>query len=90
MSEQRATATFELPTPAEKGVRCAECANRVCAQVESVPGVLRVECDMRGEMRVDYDPGRVSEEDLDSATRRFGVDLAGVYAHALWCVTGLD
>jgi len=90
VSEQRATATFELPTPAEKGVRCAECANRVCAQVGSMPGVFRVECDMRGEMRVDYDPGEVSEEDLDAATRRLGVDLAGVYAHAVWRVAGLD
>lgn len=90
MTGAHATASFELPTPQERGVRCAQCASRVCSHVESVPGVLHVECDARGEMRVDYDPDRVSEEDLDAATRRFGVELAGVYAHAVWSVTGLD
>lgn len=89
MSE-RATASFELPTHAEKGVRCAECTSRVCARVETLPGVFRVECDARGEVRVEYDPDRVTEEDLDAATRRYGVELAGVYAHAVWRVTGLD
>lgn len=90
MSEARSTATFELPTHAEGGVRCTECTSRVCAQVETVPGVLHVECDARGSVRVDYDPDRVTEDDLDAATRRFGVELAGVYAHAVWCVTGFD
>lgn len=86
----RATATFELPLSAEKGVRCARCASRVCAQVEEMQGVLHVECDPRGEMRVDYDPDRVTSAQLGMATERFGAQLAGVYAHATWHVTGLD
>ena len=90
MTAQRAIATFTVPVPAEQGVRCAECVSRVCAQVETVPGVARVECDPRGTMRVEYDLTRVSEADLSAATERYGLELAGVYEHAAWHVTGLD
>ena len=90
MSADHATATFDIPVPAEQGLSCAACASRVCAQVEAMPGVLHVDCDTRGRMRVEYDPGRVSESDLDVETRRYGAELAGVYAHAVWHVTGLD
>ena len=90
MTVQHSIATFTIPVHAEKGVRCAECAARVCAQVEAMPGVARVECDPRGSMRVEYDSGRVSESDLAAATDRYGIELAGVYRHAVWHVTGLD
>ena len=90
MTTDRATATFELPGHVEGGMRCAQCDSRVCAQVEAMPGVLRVECSDKGPLRVEYDPTRVSESDLDVETRRYGAELAGVYAHAVWHVTGLD
>ena len=90
MTPQRETATLELPTHAEKGVRCAECASRVCAQVEQLEGVMRVECDPRGLMRVDYDASRISSADLEAETRRFGAELEGVYRHAMWRIGGLD
>jgi Zn2+/Cd2+-exporting ATPase len=91
MSAERASATFTLPSHAEGGTRCAQCSSRLCAQVEAMPGVLHVDCDARGaSMRVDYDPGQVTEADLDDATRHYGAQLAGVYAHAVWRVTGLD
>ena len=90
MTAQRAIATFTIPVHAEQGVRCAECASRLCAQVEVLPGVTRVECDPGGTMRVEYDLTRVSEADLSAATERYGLELAGVYEHAVWHVTGLD
>lgn len=90
MTAQRAAATFRIPSHADKGVRCQQCASRLCAQVEEMPGVARVECDPRGTLRVEYDPSRVSEADLSSATERYGIELAGVYEHAVWHVTGLD
>ena len=90
MSVERSTATLELPTHADKGVRCAECAARVCAQVEEITGVLRVDCDPRGVMRVDYDASSLSLEDLVAATSRFGAALESVYLHALWRIGGLD
>ena len=90
MSTERASATFELPTHGGAGHRCAECASRLCGRVESVPGVLRVECEAAGPMRVEFDPSLVSQEQLDVETRRYGAELEGVYFHAVWHVTGLD
>jgi|GEM_PF-3048302 len=90
MTERLAAATFKIPPHADKGVRCLQCASRLCAQVETIEGVARVECDPRGTMRVEYDSSRVSEADLSVATERYGIALAGVYAHAVWHVTGLD
>jgi Zn2+/Cd2+-exporting ATPase len=90
MSPQRASATFELPTHGEGGHRCARCESRLCARVEEIPGVLRVECEANGPMRVDFDPERISEDTLDAQTRRFGAELEGVFAHAVWRITGLD
>ncbi len=90
MSPQRATATFELPAHGEGGHRCQRCESRLCARVEEIPGVLRVECEASGPMRVDFDPGRISEDALGNQTLRFGAELEGVYAHAVWRITGLD
>jgi len=90
MAVRRESATLELPAHAEKGVRCDECASRVCAQVEQLEGVLRVECGPRGTMRVDYDAAVLAVADLESATLRFGAELEGVYRHAMWRIGGLD
>jgi hypothetical protein len=90
MSAERASATFELPVHAGAGHRCTQCESRVCARVEELPGVLRVECEASGPMRVEFDPTRVSQEQLDAETRRYGAELEGVFAHAVWHVTGLD
>lgn len=90
MTSQRQTATLELPIHAERGIRCAECGARVCAQIEQLAGVSRVECDSAGSVRVEYDADRLSAEDLAAHTRRFGAELDGVYRHALWRIGGLD
>ncbi len=87
---QPATATLTAPVRVESGVRCAECVARVCAQIERVPGVLRVECDPAGTMRVEFDEKDITLEELEESARRYGVQLAGVYHHAVWRVTGLD
>jgi hypothetical protein len=89
VTSERAAATFELPQHGT-GRRCAECASRLCGRVEELPGVLRVECEASGPMRVQFDPTVVGEDELDAATRRYGAELEGVYVHAVWHVTGLD
>lgn len=87
---QPSSATLTVPVRATGGVRCAECVGRVCAEIESVRGVLRVECDPRGTMRVEYDAAIVELGELESAAERLGAHLAGTYEHAVWRVTGLD
>jgi hypothetical protein len=90
VSAERASAAFDLPVHADAGHRCAQCESRLCARVEELPGVLRVECEANGPMRIEFDPSQVSEADLSAATRRYGAELEGVFAHAVWHVTGLD
>ena len=90
MSAERASAAFDLPVHGDAGHRCAQCESRLCARVEELPGVLRVECESNGPMRIEFDPSLVTEQELGVETRRYGAELEGVYAHAVWRVTGLD
>jgi Zn2+/Cd2+-exporting ATPase len=90
MSAERASATLDLPAQLRGGVGCAECVSRLSARVESLPGVLRVDSSGPSSLRVEFDPRELDESELAEATQRFGVELAGVYAHAVWRVTGLD
>jgi Cd2+/Zn2+-exporting ATPase len=62
----------------------------MCARVEEMPGVLRVECEAVGPMRVEFDPSRISEDALGAEMHRYGAELAGVLAHAVWRISGLD
>lgn len=90
MSEH-ATAVFDLPQHEASPVRCVACANRACSALGGVPGVARVECDPLGaSVKVEFDPGRVTQDDLVSQMDRFGLELAEVVRHAAWRVTGLD
>jgi copper chaperone CopZ len=90
MSE-RASATFDLPSGPSAPLRCSACANRACEALGSVPGVARVDCDAAGAaVRVEYDPGRVSEADLAAEMEQFGLELAESVHHAAWRVSGLD
>lgn len=86
-----ASATFEVPSAQAAPVRCAACANRACEALGGVPGVARVDCDAAGAtVRVEFDPGRVSESDLVTEMERFGLELSDTIHHAAWRVTGLD
>ncbi len=92
MTPQRETATLELPTHAEKGVRCAECAVRESAhRSSSSTASCGWSATRRGMMRVDYDASTILVvADLEAETRRFGAELEGVYRHAMWRIGGLD
>lgn len=85
-----ATATFQIPAPRPPAPRCAECAARVCAALEQVPGVVRADCSSGSTVVVEFDPARVSEAELAAEVERFGMELAESVAHAAWRVTGLD
>jgi len=92
MSATRASATFALPRAhAASSVRCERCGERACDSLAGVPGVLRTECDAAGQsVRVDFDPARVSEADLEAMLAGFGLELAASVGHAAWRITGLD
>jgi copper chaperone CopZ len=90
MTSERASATFELPQQAGNEHRCAECESRLCARVETLPGVTRVECELHGPLKVEFDPAVTDEMAIAEETRLYGAQLEGVYAHAVWHVTGLD
>ena len=80
MSAERATAMLEIPARGGRAVQCSECTARVCARVEQVPGVLRVECDAGGDLPAS----------LRFAAIEFGAELEGVYEHEVWRIEGLD
>lgn len=91
MTQEYATATFELPGAAPSAVKCTACSNRACQLLGAVPGVARVDCGSVGsQIRVEFDPERVTEEDLAVEMERFGLELAASVRHAAWRVTGLD
>jgi hypothetical protein len=90
VSAERTSATIDMPEHGGGGHRCASCASRLCARMEEVSGVTRVECEAGGPMHVEFDPAVVSRQQLDAETHRYGAELEGVYAHAVWHVTGLD
>lgn len=90
MSE-RASAVFDIPSPRVSRMRCVECANRACRTVGDVPGVLKVDCDSSAtSVRVEFDPGRISESDIAAELDRFGLELAESTRHAAWRIIGLD
>lgn len=92
MSAARApmSAVLTLPVVPGSGIRCAGCVSRACAQMESLPGVIRVDCDPRGTVRVDYDAQRTSHAQLEAAASRLGAEVSASFMHAVWRVTGLD
>jgi copper chaperone CopZ len=84
------SAVLNVPAAREGGVRCAGCTARVCEGLESLPGVLRVECEAAGSVKVDYDADRTSRAELEAESTRLGVAVSATYSHAAWRVTGLD
>ena len=90
MSE-RTTATFDLPSVQVSRVRCSACASRACEALSELPGVTKVDCDLEASaVHVEFDPDRISEDDLAGETERLGLQLAERVRHVAWRVTGLD
>jgi hypothetical protein len=90
VSATREIATFQMPPHGEGGHQCSRCRSRLCGRVEELPGVARVDCGPSGPMRVEFDPQRISERELDEQMQRYGAEIEGVYAHAVWRIGGLD
>ena len=90
MNAAREIATFQMPSHGEGGHQCSRCRSRLCGRVEELPGVARVECGPSGPVRVEFDPQRISERELGEEMGRYGAELEGVYAHAVWRIGGLD
>lgn len=91
MTQEHAVATFDVPGAVPSALRCTACSNRACTLLGELPGVARVDCGATGgEIRVEFDPGRITEADLAVEMERFGLELAEAVRHAAWRVTGLD
>jgi Zn2+/Cd2+-exporting ATPase len=90
MSEERASAQFDLPPREGEDRRCPECESRLQERVGALPGVLNAECDAGGPIHVQFDPSQVTAEELQAETLRHCAELEETYAHAVWRVTGLD
>jgi len=79
--------TSLLPSPRY----CASCAERICAAVSGLAGVIDVACDPEaGTLTVTRDGAALSSRELDAAVRRITAEEAGAVAHASYRLTGLD
>jgi copper chaperone CopZ len=69
MAEDR---TFQVP-----GMHCAGCENRLQTVLGRVEGVVKADASHQaGEVRVRYDAGRVSGEEISERIRAAGYDVA--------------
>lgn len=56
-----------------KGMECPNCAMTLESIEDKLPGVLRAEASYRrAEMQVEYDPARVSEDQIREAVQKLG------------------
>jgi len=79
--------TSLLPSPRY----CVSCAERVCAAVAGLDGVVDAACDPEsGAFTVTRDGSALSARELDAAVRRIAAEEAGAVAHAAYRLTGLD
>lgn len=86
-----ATAVLDIPTPQVSRLRCLGCATRACETLAAVPGVGHVDCGTSGaSVEVQFDPERVTEDELLAVLGEYGAQLAEAHRHAAWRVTGLD
>lgn len=76
-----------LPSPRY----CASCAERICAGVTALPGVVTADCDREsGSLVVTREGATLSARELDAAVRRIAAEEAGAVVHAAYRLTGLD
>jgi len=70
---------------------CASCAERVCAEVTALEGVIDVQCDLQmGALTITHDARRLSSADLEERVRRIALEATGSVEHAAYRLTGLD
>jgi copper chaperone CopZ len=70
---------------------CQGCAERVCAAVRALDGVVDGSCDLEeGLLSVEHDPARLPADTLDSALQRIALEQTDRVAHAVYRLTGLD
>lgn len=68
---------METLTLAIGGMACAGCANSVSAALQALPGVLAVRVSHEQAMAaIEYDPGKVSVEQMKAAVRAAGYAAA--------------
>jgi len=69
-----ATRTVNLPI---RGMTCGNCARGVQQTLAGTPGVVRAAVDHpKASAQVEYDPERVTPEDLAAAIRELGYEVA--------------
>jgi copper chaperone CopZ len=84
-------AELRLPVVMPDGVRCAGCVERLRTAIEALDGVHAVVVDTRTwTLAVSYNPAEVVPEELESASRRYGLEIGESLSHASYRLTGLD
>lgn len=88
---ERNVREFDLPALLPAEFYCLDCAERLCAAVGSLEGVVSATCDKAsGMLRVSFDPARVDVSVLEREIVRLGLETVGAAGHAAYRLTGLD
>ncbi|MBN2247381.1 MAG: cation transporter [Coriobacteriia bacterium] len=85
------THRFDLAAVLPGPQHCVACAERICAGVRGLEGVLTARCDSEaGELEVTFDPSVVSFEELNLVIERRALEEADAFGHAVYRLEGLD
>ncbi|MHB1136092.1 MAG: heavy-metal-associated domain-containing protein [Coriobacteriia bacterium] len=85
------TERFDLKRILPGPQHCVACAERICAGVLEIDGVVSARCDSEaGELEVTYDPAVASPAGLLLAVERRALEEADSVGHATYRLTGLD
>ena len=86
-STERFDLTAMLPGPKH----CVACAERICASVRELEGVIDARCDSEaGELEVTYDPAVLPLDELHVTLERRALEEADAFGHAVYRLEGLD
>lgn len=85
------TSTFDLPGLLSGEYYCAECAERVCARVSRLPGVVGSTCDVEaGALVVEFDPELLPPAELAKGVQLAAEEVTHDVGHAAYRLEGLD
>jgi Cd2+/Zn2+-exporting ATPase len=83
--------TLEVPVRPPDAEDCAACAERLRGRLGAVQGIAAAELDAAGrQLRLTYDPGRISLAALEAQVAEARVALARRFRHATLRLEGLD
>lgn len=83
--------TLSLPLEGGAASSCNFCADRLCAAVNGLAGVVTAQIQSAtSTLRVEYDPSHISPQVVTDEARRTQTQLADLYTHRTYQVSGMD